>query len=119
MSSNESPAAALEPTHVFAPNQGYDYANNQEQAGGVLLDEGIDDEQDDYEDYDLINNTRANAATSQQHQPQYEGYPGSEEEDDYSESEVPQRLPPQMIADHSPSPEESNRPRKKKWFGVI
>ncbi|KXG53121.1 uncharacterized protein PGRI_001710 [Penicillium griseofulvum] len=78
-----------------------------------------DDEQDDYEDYDLINNTRANAATSQQHQPQYEGYPGSEEEDDYSESEVPQRLPPQMIADHSPSPEESNRPRKKKWFGVI
>ncbi|KAJ5504016.1 hypothetical protein N7463_006890 [Penicillium fimorum] len=77
-----------------------------------------DDEQDDYEDHDLINNTRANAATSQQHQPQYEGYPGSEEDYD-SEGEVPQRLPPQMMADHSPSPEEHSRPRKKKWFGVI
>jgi hypothetical protein len=79
-----------------------------------------DDEQDDYEDHDLINNTRANAATSQhqQPQPQYEGYPGSEDED--SESEVPQRLPPHMISghDHSPGPEEHSRPRKK-WFGVI
>ncbi|KAJ5823508.1 hypothetical protein N7447_005848 [Penicillium robsamsonii] len=77
-----------------------------------------DDDQDDYEDHDLINNTRANAATSQQHQPQYEGYPGSEEDYD-SEGEVPQRLPPQMMAEHSPSPEEHSRPRKKKWFGVI
>ncbi|KAJ5169746.1 uncharacterized protein N7500_002529 [Penicillium coprophilum] len=77
-----------------------------------------DDDQDDYEDHDLINNTRANAATSQQHQPQYEGYPGSEEDED-SEGEVPQRLPPQMMAEHSPSPEEDSRPRKKKWFGVI
>ncbi|CAI7571375.1 unnamed protein product [Penicillium glandicola] len=76
-----------------------------------------DDEQDDYEDHDLINNTRANAATSQQHQPQYEGYPGSEEDQD-SEGEVPQRLPPHMMAEHSPSPEENGRPRKK-WFGVI
>ncbi|CAD0098616.1 unnamed protein product [Aureobasidium mustum] len=51
MSSTESPAAALEPTHTFSQNQGYDYANNdQEQAGGVLLDEGIQDEQDDYYD---------------------------------------------------------------------
>ncbi|KAJ5393344.1 uncharacterized protein N7487_010985 [Penicillium crustosum] len=76
-----------------------------------------DDEQDDYEDHDLINNTRANAATSQQHQPQYEGYPGSEEDGD-SDGEVPQRLPPNMMAEHSPSPEENSRPRKK-WFGVI
>jgi hypothetical protein len=80
-----------------------------------------DDEQDDYEDHDLINNTRANAATSH---PQYEGYPGSEED---SESEVPQRSPPHMMAaQHSRSPEyeekqeqEQDRPRKKKWFGVI
>ncbi|KAG9842765.1 serine/threonine-protein kinase RIO1, partial [Aureobasidium melanogenum] len=51
MSSTESPAAALEPAHTFSPSQGYDYANNdQEQAGGVLLDEGIEDEQDDYYD---------------------------------------------------------------------
>ncbi|CAD0114460.1 unnamed protein product [Aureobasidium uvarum] len=51
MSINKSPAAALEPAHTFAPNQGYDYANNdQEQAGGVSLDEGIEDEQDDYYD---------------------------------------------------------------------
>ncbi|KAJ5971971.1 uncharacterized protein N7479_001889 [Penicillium vulpinum] len=82
-----------------------------------------DDEQDDYEDHDLINNTRANAATSQQHQYQpqyeYEGYPGSEEDVEDSESEVPQRLPPNMIASHTPSPEEHGRPRKKKWFGVI
>lgn len=77
-----------------------------------------DDEQDDYEDHDLINNTRANAATSQQHQPQYEGYPGSDEEDGDSDGEVPQRLPPNMMAEHSPSPEEHSRPRKK-WFGVI
>ncbi|KAJ6051151.1 hypothetical protein N7460_001685 [Penicillium canescens] len=80
-----------------------------------------DDEQDDYEDPDLINNTRANAVTSH---PQYEGYPGSEED---SEGEVPQRLPPHMMAaQHSRSPEyeveqeqEQDRPRKKKWFGVI
>lgn len=51
MSSNESPAAALEPAHTFAPNQGYEYVNNdQEQAGGVLLDEGSDHEEDDYYD---------------------------------------------------------------------
>ncbi|KAG0159782.1 hypothetical protein PDIDSM_7307 [Penicillium digitatum] len=77
-----------------------------------------DDEEDDHEDHDLINNTRANAATSQQHQPPDEGYPGSEEEDDDSEGEFPQRLPPNMMAEHSPSPEEHTRPRKK-WFGVI
>ncbi|CAG8032393.1 unnamed protein product [Penicillium nalgiovense] len=76
-----------------------------------------DDDHEDYEDHDLINNTRANAATSQQHQPQYEGYPGSEEDED-SEGEVPQRLPPHMMAEHSRSPEEHSRPRKK-WFGVI
>ncbi|OQE15842.1 hypothetical protein PENFLA_c030G03424 [Penicillium flavigenum] len=76
-----------------------------------------DDDQDDYEDHDLINNTRANAATSQQHQPEYEGYPGSEEDGD-SDGEVPQRLPPHMMAEHSRSPEERSRPRKK-WFGVI
>ena len=78
-----------------------------------------DDEQDDYEDDDLINNTRANAATAQQypHQPQYEGYPGSEE-DDYSDSEVPQRLPPHMITEPYLESEEHTRPRKK-WFGVI
>jgi RIO kinase 1 len=51
MSSNESPAAALEPAHTFAPNQGYEYVNNdQEQTGGVLLDEGSDHEEDDYYD---------------------------------------------------------------------
>jgi RIO kinase 1 len=52
MSSNESPAAALEPAHTFAPNQGYEYVNNdQEQAGGVLLNEGgSDHEEDDYYD---------------------------------------------------------------------
>jgi hypothetical protein len=89
-------------------------ADAQREAGEDYSD---DDDQDDYEDHDLINNTRANAATSQQHQPQYEGYPGSEEDGD-SEGEVPQRLPPHMMAEHSRSPEERSRPRKK-WFGVI
>ncbi|KAJ5544679.1 hypothetical protein N7535_006933 [Penicillium sp. DV-2018c] len=87
-----------------------------------------DYEQDDYDDHDLINNTRANAATSQhqhQHQHQqpplhYDEYPGSEDEDEDEESEVPQRLPPHMISghDYSPDPEKPSRPRKK-WFGVI
>jgi hypothetical protein len=78
-------------------------------------DDLSEDEQDDFEDDDLINNTRANAATAQH--PQYEGYPGSEE-DDYSESEVPQRLPPHMMTESYPESEENPRPRKK-WFGVI
>ncbi|KAJ5779667.1 hypothetical protein N7457_007387 [Penicillium paradoxum] len=74
-----------------------------------------DEDQDDYEDHDLINNTRANAVTSHP-QPHYEGYPGSEDED--SEGEVPQRLPPHMMAEHSTDAEQHGRPRKK-WFGVI
>ncbi|CAG8026844.1 unnamed protein product [Penicillium salamii] len=78
-------------------------------------DDLSDDDLDDDEDHDLINNTRANAAMAQH--PQYEGYPGSEE-DDYSESEVPQRLPQHMMAEPYPESEESSRPRKK-WFGVI
>lgn len=93
-------------------------------------DASDDDEQDAYEDHDLINNTRANAATSHPQYPHYEGYPGSEEED--SEGEVPQRLPPHMMASqqgHLREPEyedeekdqeiEQDRPKKKKWFGVI
>ncbi|KAK9859000.1 hypothetical protein MYU51_015907 [Penicillium brevicompactum] len=100
-------------------------------AGPYPEDDLSDDDQDDYEDPDLINNTRANAAMAQHPQHdgqydgqydgpddgQYEGYPGSEE-DDYSESEVPQRLPPHMMAESYPETEGNPRPRKK-WFGVI
>ena len=78
-------------------------------------DDLSDDDLDDSEDPDLINNTRANAAMAQH--PHYEGYNGSEE-DDYSESEVPQRLPQHMTTEPYPQPEEDTRPRKK-WFGVI
>lgn len=95
----------------FLPRRKKSEANPHPEAEDDFTD---DEEQDDYEDHDLINNTRANAATSQ-HQPQYEGYPGSDED---SGSEVPQRLPPHMMAEHSPEPEEHSRPRKK-WFGVI
>lgn len=76
-----------------------------------------EDDADDYDDHDTINNTRANAAASRQ----YEGYPGSDED-----SEVPQRLPPDTLADSSPEEgedyydEEEEEPvRRKKWFGVI
>lgn len=72
----------------------------------------LSDEEQEDEDPDLINNTRANAATAQH--PHYEGYPGSEE-DDYSDSEVPQRLPPHMVAEPYTGPDEHTRPRKK-WF---
>lgn len=80
-------------------------------------EEVSDDDPDDYEDHDTINNTRANAAATI---PQYEGYPGSEEEE--SEGEVPQRLPPDVLAEGSPdySPDEEEPTHKrKKWFGMI
>jgi RIO kinase 1 len=48
MSCTDSPAAALEPAHTFTPTQGY--GNAPEQDGGVLLDEGIADEDDEYYD---------------------------------------------------------------------
>lgn len=74
-----------------------------------------DDEPDDHEDHDTINNTRANAAATDPNQ--YEGYPGSEEDDS---DEVPQRLPPDAFTDSSPDEEEEPSQRKrKKWFGVI
>ena len=109
------PAQIVKGWRKFLPRR----KKNGEAGGRPEADDYSDDEQDDYEDYDLINNTRANAATSQQHQPQYEGYPGSEEEDGDSEGEVPQRPPRQVMAEQSPSSEEHSRPRKKKWFGVI
>ncbi|KAJ5781738.1 uncharacterized protein N7518_010221 [Penicillium psychrosexuale] len=109
------PAQIVKGWRKFLPRR----KKNGEAGGRPEADDYSDDEQDDYEDYDLINNTRANAATSQQHQPQYEGYPGSEEEDGDSEDEIPQRPPRQIMAEQSPSPEEHSRPRKKKWFGVI
>lgn len=74
-----------------------------------------DDEPDDYEDHDTINNTRANAAATTH---QYEGYPGSEEDED-SEEEVSQRLPADPLADSSPDEEEPNQDKRKKWFGMI
>lgn len=78
-------------------------------------EESPDDYEDEDEDDDTINNTRANAAaTHPDHN--YEGYPGSDED---SDGEVPQRLPPEALADSSPEEEEEpSRPRKK-WFGVI
>ncbi|KAJ5168149.1 uncharacterized protein N7482_003743 [Penicillium canariense] len=83
---------------------------NEEENGDEYEEE---DDADDYEDHDTINNTRANAAATH---PQYERYPGSDEE---SEGEVPHRLPPEAVADESPEEDEGpSRPRKR-WFGVI
>ncbi|KAJ5086764.1 hypothetical protein NUU61_008071 [Penicillium alfredii] len=76
-------------------------------------DDDDDELDDDHEDYDLINNTRANAAPPIQ----YEGYPGSEEEG--SDGEVPQRLPREALAGESPPESEEPGRQRKKWFGVI
>jgi hypothetical protein len=79
--------------------------------------EADDDELDDHEDHDTISNTRANAAATDPNPNQYEGYPGSEEDDS---DEVPQRLPPDAFTDSSPDEEEEpNQRKRKKWFGVI
>ena len=88
-------------------------------------EEGEDEDVDDYEDDDTINNTRANAAATaavsppQQHQRQhYDEYPSDE-----SESEVPQRLPQDELAESSPEEEDYDEepvPKRKgkKWFGM-
>lgn len=83
-----------------------------------VSDEDPDEDFDDYEDHDTISNTRANAAATTH---QYEGYPGSEDDD--SEGEVPQRLPPSALAETSPDysldEEEPIQQRRRKWLGMI
>jgi len=77
-------------------------------------DEADDDEYDDYEDHDTMNNTRANAAAADPNQ--YEGYPGTDEDDS---DEVPQRLPPEALTDSPRNSEEPSQQKRDKWFKVI
>ncbi|KAJ5949555.1 hypothetical protein N7454_001139 [Penicillium verhagenii] len=85
----------------------YDYDDEEEE-------EEEEEDADEYDDDDTLNNTRANAATAHP-QHYYEGYPGSDD----SESEVPQRLPSDVLADSSPEEEYEDEPapRRRKWFG--